>query len=291
MNANNFAYVTKVLKDASGLALAGDKGYLIESRLGPIARKYGCGDLDDLVCRLRDAPRDPLVREVVEAMTTNESFFFRDIKPFDLFRNEILPEVMRQRAAMRSFRIWCAAASTGQEPYSLAMILHEEAARLAGWHYDIVGTDLSSAVLVKAAAGAYSHFEVQRGLSAQRLIAHFDQTETGWRIKPALRVHVTFRQFNLLDNPRALGQFDVVFCRNVLIYFDPATKSQVLASVSQVTNDDGFLFLGGAETAYGISNAFMPRGDQHGVYRRTAPTSRPLAPLGAAPEPVAIAAR
>jgi chemotaxis protein methyltransferase CheR len=197
---------------------------------------------------------------------------------------------MRNRAASRTFRIWCAAASTGQEPYSLAMILHEEAANLAGWRYHILATDISHEVLAKAASGIYTQFEVQRGLSIQRLVAYFDKQDVRWQIKQELRSKVQFRHFNLLCSPEPLGKFDIVFCRNVLIYFDPPTRSQVLNSIAEVMSSDGVLVLGGAETVFGISNSFKPWAEQHGLYRLACPVvagapqraeARPLAAVGA----------
>jgi chemotaxis protein methyltransferase CheR len=266
MHAANFEFLTTMLKQISGLALGPDKSYLLESRLSPVAKKHGFHSVDELADRLRRARLDGLVYDVVEAMTTNESFFFRDVKPFEAFRQKILPDLLRRRATAHSLRIWCAAASTGQEPYSLAMILHEEANQLAGRNYEILATDISKEVLTKATDGIYTQLEVQRGLSIQRLIAHFEKKEPHWQLKPALRSKVQFRSFNLLNDPTTLGRFDVVYCRNVLIYFDQETKSKVLNSIASVMNDDGVLVLGGAETVFGISTRFRAWGDQHGLY-------------------------
>lgn len=278
VNAANFQYAAAVLKQTSGLVLDPDKSYLLESRLAPVAKKYGCSDLDALIGRMRSAYPAAIVRDVVEAMTTNESFFFRDIKPFEAFRDNILPELMQERRQSRALRIWCAAASTGQEPYSLAIILHEEASRLFDWTCEILATDISTEVLAKAAAGTYTHFEAQRGLSIQRLVAHFDKKDDRWQLKPELRNRVRFRHFNLLDNPEPLGKFDVVYCRNVLIYFDQPTKSKVLDSIARVMNPGGILVLGGAETAFGISSSFKPWGEQHAMYRLATPTAEAAVP-------------
>ena len=214
---------------------------------------------------LRSAGED-LLREVTEAMTTNESFFFRDMKPFDQFRTIVLPHMLQARAARKSFRIWSAACSSGQEAYSLAMILKEEAAKLAGWKIEIVGTDISQEVLEKAKAGLYSQFEVQRGLPIQLLVKYFKKNNEMWQIDPAIRAMVQYREYNLLHDVKPLGQFDVVFCRNVLIYFDQPTKTRVLDNVSRLMPDDGFLYLGGAETVLGISDKFRPIPDQRGIY-------------------------
>jgi chemotaxis protein methyltransferase CheR len=214
---------------------------------------------------MRTAGED-LLREVTEAMTTNESFFFRDIKPFDQFKDMVLPQLLQTRATKRSFRIWSAASSSGQEPYSLAMLIKEEAAKLAGWRIEIVGTDISQEMLEKAKAGYYSQFEVQRGLPIQMLVKYFKKKDEMWQIDPAIRAMVQYREYNLLNDLKALGQFDVVFCRNVLIYFDQPTKSRVLENISKIMPDDGILYLGGAETVLGISDKFKPIPNQRGIY-------------------------
>jgi chemotaxis protein methyltransferase CheR len=265
MKPEDFDYISKLLKDKSGLVLTKDKSYLLESRLMPLARKRGFKGLDDLIAQLRR--RDmALEKEITEAMTTNESFFFRDGKPFDQFRQVVLPNILKTRASKRSFRIWCAAASSGQEPYSLAMILKEEAAKFAGWRIEIVGTDLSSDILKKAKAGLYSQFEVQRGMPMQLLVKYFKKKDEMWEIDPTIRSMVQYKEWNLLDSLSALGQFDVVYCRNVLIYFDQPTKAKVLEGVAKQMPDDGVLYLGGAETVLGVSQAFKPIPGQRGVY-------------------------
>ena len=272
MRPDEFDYVAKILKERSGLIITPDKAYLLESRLTPVARRRGLKGLDELMSGLRSAGED-LLREVTEAMTTNESFFFRDIKPFDQFRTLVLPYLLDTRSSRRSFRIWSAACSSGQEAYSLAMILKEEASRLAGWKIEIVGTDISTEMLEKAKAGLYSQFEVQRGLPIQLLVKYFKKTNELWQIDPAIRAMVQFREYNLLHDLKPLGQFDVVFCRNVLIYFDQPTKTRVLDNIDRVTAEDGFLYLGGAETVLGISDKFKPGPEQRGIYTTT--RSRP----------------
>ena len=273
MNQVDFDFISGLIKAGSGLVLTIEKAYLLESRLVPVARKHGLDNLEGLIAAVRRAPKGPLMGEVIEAMTTNESFFFRDGKPFDIFRNTFLPEIVKRRAASKSLRIWCAAASTGQEPYSLAMLLQEEAKQLEGWNCQILGTDISDEVLERAKSGIYTHFEVQRGLAIQRLIKFFDKQGELWQVKPDIRKVVQYRKFNLLDDPRPLGQFDVVFCRNVLIYFDPETKTRVLGGISKVTDKDGILFLGAAETVLGISEAFRPVPGHFGVYSLTESTA------------------
>ena len=199
-------------------------------------------------------------------MMTNESFFFRDKLPFEHFRDTIIPALIAARASQRRIRIWCAAASTGQEPYSLAMCLKEIAPQVAGWRIDILATDLSTEVLEKAKAGIYSQFEVQRGLPIQLLIKYFTQIGETWQIAPEIRAMVQFRPFNLLNDFAGLGMFDVVFCRNVLIYFDQPTKVGVLDRMARTVERDGYLVLGAAETVVGLTDSFKPVPDRRGLY-------------------------
>lgn len=266
MNQTDFDYISGLIKVGSGLVLTMEKVYLLESRLMPVARKHGLETLEALIAALRKAPKGLLLTEVLEAMTTNESFFFRDGKPFETFRKVFLPEIIKRRAATKTLRIWCAAASTGQEPYSLAMLLQEEAKQLVGWNCTILGTDLSEEVLDRAKNGIYTHFEVQRGLAITQLIKFFDKQGELWQIKPDIRKMVKYQKFNLLYDPTSLGQFDVVYCRNVLIYFDVATKGQVLGKIAKVMDKDGVLMLGAAETVMGISEAFRPVAGHYGAY-------------------------
>jgi chemotaxis protein methyltransferase CheR len=262
----DYDYLRKLLKDRSGLVLSADKQYLVESRLLPLARKIGAAHLSDLVIKLKAPGAEPLIVDVVEAMTTNESFFFRDKIPFEHFKDYMLPSLLKARAARRSVRIWCAAASTGQEPYSLAMILKEMAVQLAGWRFEIIATDLSNEVLEKARAGLYSQFEVQRGLPIQFLMKYFTQAGETWQIAPEIRAMVQYRPLNLLADFAYLGSFDIVFCRNVLIYFDQETKVRVLERLARITEQDGYLVLGAAETVVGLTDVFKPLIDRRGLY-------------------------
>jgi chemotaxis protein methyltransferase CheR len=246
--------------------LTADKQYLVESRLLPVARKSGLAGLSDLVQRLKGPNAQALSVEVVEAMMTNESFFFRDKLPFEHFRETIVPALLAARANQRRIRVWCAATSTGQEPYSLAMCLKEMAPQVAGWRFDIIATDLSTEVLEKAKAGIYSQFEVQRGLPIQLLIKYFTQIGETWQIAADIRAMVQFRPFNLLNDFAPLGTFDVVFCRNVLIYFDQQTKVGVLDRISRAVELDGYLALGAAETVVGLTDSFKPVPDRRGLY-------------------------
>jgi chemotaxis protein methyltransferase CheR len=269
-----YDYLCRFLKERSGLMLQPQKQYLLESRLMPLLRKNGLADMGALIQRLRAPDAEPLRIAVTEAMTINESFFFRDKIPFDRFRDTILPALLIARAATRRIRIWCAAAATGQEPYSLAMILHEAADKLAGWRIELLATDIGNEVIEKARAGLYSQFEVQRGLPVQLLLRHFEQVGELWRLKADLRRMAQFRQLNLLKDFAALGTFDVVFCRNVLIYFDKPTKISVLDRLAPALARDGYLLLGAAETVVGLCDKFVPHPDKRGLYVRNAETPK-----------------
>jgi chemotaxis protein methyltransferase CheR len=262
----DYEYLRKYLKEHSGLDLAADKQYLIESRLLPLARKDGLPGIGELVQKMRGSSREFNAR-VAEAMTINETFFFRDKAPFDHFRDLIMPLLLRARAKRRSIRIWCAAGSTGQEPYSLAMCLKEMGTALAGWRVEIMATDLSQEVLEKSKAGLYSQFEVQRGLPIQMLLKYFEQVGELWQINADIRAMVQHRQLNLLHDFSQFGVFDLIFCRNVLIYFDQKTKTGVLNRLAKAIAPDGFLTLGAAETVFGLTNVFKPSAQRRGVYQ------------------------
>jgi chemotaxis protein methyltransferase CheR len=261
-----YEYLRKLLRDHSGLDLSADKQYLIESRLLPLSRKAGLSGISELVQKMKGGSAS-IITQVVEAMTTNETFFFRDKTPFDHFRASIIPEILAARAGRKSIRIWCAAGSTGQEPYSLAMCLKEMGATLAGWRLEIIATDLSQEVLEKSKAGIYSQFEVQRGLPIQLLVKYFKQTGEFWQINADIRAMVQHRQLNLLHDFSQLGTFDVIFCRNVLIYFDQDTKINIFNRLARITEADGFLVLGAAETVVGLTDVFRPYPERRGLYR------------------------
>ena len=264
MTPADYDFLRAVLKERSGLVLADGKQYLVENRLIPIVRRAGFAGIGELMRTLRN-PREPLLADVVEAMTTNESFFFRDKVPFEQFRDTMVPALLAARPNRR-IRIWCAAASTGQEPYSLAICLAEMLDKIKGWSIEIVATDISTEVIDKARAGVYSQFEVQRGLPIHLLIKYFTQAGELWRISPEIAAMVQFRPLNLLQEFSHLGYFDVVFCRNVLIYFDQETKAKVLQKIARVCRTDGYLVLGAAETVVGLSDAFRPTSHLRGVY-------------------------
>jgi chemotaxis protein methyltransferase CheR len=287
----DYEYLRKLLKDHSGLDLSADKQYLIESRLLPLARKAGLAGISELVQKMKGGSSN-LIAQVVEAMTTNETFFFRDKVPFDHFREKIMPELLQARANRKSIRIWCAAGSTGQEPYSLAMCLKEMGAALAGWRVEILATDLSQEVLEKSKAGIYSQFEVQRGLPIQMLVKYFKQIGELWQINSELRAMVQHRSLNLLHDFSQLGSFDVIFCRNVLIYFDQDTKTNIFGRLARANEPDGFLVLGAAETVVGLTEAFKPVADRRGLYRPNgarAPQAKPAMLIGAAEPKLALA--
>ncbi len=270
MTPQDYAFLQGFLKEKSGLVLSDDKQYLIESRLMPVARKAGLDGIAELITKLRTSSTDrTLQTAVVEAMTTNESFFFRDKTPFEHFVDTIIPHLVKSRQRGR-VRIWCAAASTGQEPYSLAMCLKENAAKLGGLSFEIIGTDISHEVLEKAKAGFYTQFEVQRGLPVQLLLKYFKQHGEMWQISPEIRSMVSYRHFNLLDSFASMGQFDVIFCRNVLIYFDQATKTDIMNRLAKQMPNDGYLLLGAAETVVGLTSSFQSVPNKRGLYTNAA---------------------
>ncbi|MDX2264384.1 MAG: protein-glutamate O-methyltransferase CheR [Hyphomicrobiales bacterium] len=262
-----FQALCAYLRRASGLVIDQDKAYLIETKVMPILRREGVG-LAEAVLMLEKGRSPRLAQSVIEAMTVNETYFFRDKAPFDAFRDQIIPWLAETRKGGKSVRIWSAACSSGQEPYSLAMLLAEASYRFADWRVEIVATDLSEAILAKARAGVYAAFDVQRGLPQSMLARHFTRVGDGWRISEALRAMVSFRQLNLLDDYGALGRFDVVFCRNVLIYFDAARKADILSRIARTMTDGGCLVLGAAESIISAGRDFTPDPHKPGCFRK-----------------------
>lgn len=263
---NDYDFFRRFLKQRSGLVLSDDKHYLLESRLAPLLRRFDLLDFAHLATVLRDGTSLVISEAVVEAMTTNESLFFRDRTPFENFTKLMLPKIHQRRPFGAPIRIWCAAASTGQEPYSLAMTLLEHPGIVGNRRVEIIGTDLSTEVLDRARAGRYNQFEVQRGLSAPMLLKYFVKAGDMWEVSPQVKAMVEYRRLNLLDPFIGLGIFDIVFCRNVLIYFDAPTKTDILNRVARVLTSDGFLVLGGAETVMGLGDAFRAMPDCRGFY-------------------------
>jgi chemotaxis protein methyltransferase CheR len=280
MTEADFDFLRALLHQRSGLSLSEEKRYLAESRLGILCRRSGIDGLGALVQKLRFRADPALENAVVEAMTTNETLFFRDRSPFDLFRDVILPEKLAANATSRSLRIWCAAVSTGQEAYSLAMIIDEMAQRLAGWRVEILGTDISTEVLERARQGVYSQFEVQRGLPIQMLLRYFRQDGDKWQVNERIRAMVDLKPHNLLEPNAHFGQFDVIFCRNVLIYFDVATKAKVMAALAQRLARDGAFVLGAAETVIGITTTIVPDREHRGLYRESSSVKAQTSNLG-----------
>lgn len=266
MTPDDFDFIAALLKSRSGLIIGRDKVYLLESRLTPVARRRGLDTLEKLIAAMRRQADEELTRTVVEAMTTNESFFFRDTTPFDIFRDQVLPRLREHNAASKRIRVWCAAASSGQEPYSLAIYIKEQENLWRDWAIEILATDISTQVLDKARAGIYTQFEVQRGLPIRTLIKYFTQSGETWQLSKQIRDMVTFREFNLLESYRNFGRFDVIFCRNVLIYFDQETKADVLNRMREILPTHGTLFLGAAETVLGLTDRFKPVPGQRGLY-------------------------
>jgi chemotaxis protein methyltransferase CheR len=289
MTPAEFDFLRESLKRHSGLVVSADKQYLLESRLLPVARKAGLDRLSALIGALKGDNAEALMTAVVEAMTTNESFFFRDKVPFDNFCSTVLPALQAVRRHSRSIRIWCAAASTGQEPYSLAMALREMDGGVTGWHIEVIATDISNAVLEKARQGLYTQFEVQRGLPIQLLIKYFGRNGEMWQIAPEIRAMVKYRQLNLLSDFSDLGVFDLIFCRNVLIYFDQETKIDILDRLAEVIADDGFLVLGAAETVVGLTDRFKVCPQSRGLYAPNPQRSKSRAEVEKRPKPRLVA--
>lgn len=267
MTPNEFLALREMLKKESGLVLTEDKQYLLESRLNPVVKKEKLGSVSELVAAWRRSNDKALQNQIIEAMTINESFFFRDKTPFDNFEQHMLPTLIERNKLSKRIRIWSAAASTGQEAYSLAMILKENADKLQGWRIEIIGTDLCSDALEKAKTGLYSQFEVQRGMPVKYLVKNFKQVGSMWQIEPDLRSAVQYRQFNLMNSFAALGKFDVIFIRNVLIYFDKETKADILSRMENQTNAGCFLVLGASETLVGLNQTFTSVEGVRGLYQ------------------------
>jgi chemotaxis protein methyltransferase CheR len=266
MTPQDFDFVAAMLKRRSGLVLTPDKTYLLNSRLTPLMRKFGLASADQVIAALKRNDRS-IEDAVVEAMTTNETFFFRDSAVFDQFKAVILPELIKARAATRRLRVWSAASSSGQEAYSIALLLKEEFAKSPGWNSTILGTDISDEMIERSKGATYTHFEIQRGLPVKYLISSFEDLKGSWRVKPEIRSMVQFRKWNLLDDFGTLGQFDIIFCRNVLIYFDTPMKTKILTGMARILPDDGVLYLGGAEGVLGVTEAFKPVPNVRGAYR------------------------
>jgi chemotaxis protein methyltransferase CheR len=244
----DFELYKDLLYAESGLVLTPDKSYLLDSRLRPVARKWNYPSIEIMTLQLRALPDSDLIRDIIEAMATRETSFFRDGTPFRDFEDKILPALLKNRAGKKSIRIWCAGSSSGQEPYSLAMLLKEKSVQMKGWKIEILATDISSDVLEQAQRGIYSQFEIQNGLPVEYLMKYFEQINEKWRLRDDVRSMVRFGYFNLLNDMDQLGMFDVILCRNVLVCFDDATRAGILDRLAGCLAKDGFLLLGNNET-------------------------------------------
>ena len=268
LSNDDYQYLYDLLKARSGIALMGDKGYFIDDRLLPVARENSFKNMEELISALKSG-RPGLANQIVQAMMTHETFFFRDGKPFETFEESILPFFKTERSHEKRLRIWCAGCSSGQEAYSLAMIIKENEKKFSSWKVDILGTDISPTIIEKAKKARFTHFEAQRGLSNHLLTKYFKETDYDWQLNPQLRNAVKFQVRNLMDDFREMGPFDIIFCRNVLVYFDPATKTRVLEKISNVLAPDGYLVLGASETVLGFSHLYTTLEGGRGIYRKS----------------------
>jgi chemotaxis protein methyltransferase CheR len=268
MSPGDFSWVSQLVRQKSAIVLEPEKTYLLEARLVPLARSEGFASLDAMIAKMRSGSQNGLQRKVVEAMTTNETSFFRDIHPFDALRQVVFPELSVLRSTSRQLNIWCAAASSGQEPYTIAMVLREHFPQLASWSIRFLATDLSGQMVAKAREGRFGQLEVNRGLPAPMLLKYFEKKGMEWQVRPELRQMIEFKEWNLIEPWGPLPPLDVVFLRNVLIYFDVETKRSILASMARVMRAGAFLFLGGAETTINLGDEFerVPF-DRAGCYR------------------------
>jgi len=254
IHSDNYRFLQQHVYSQSGIVLEEDKHYLFESRLTPIVRQLGLGSINDLCALLIATREESIGRKVVEAMTTNETYFFRDPAHYDAIRGVLLPRLKQDRRDVKRLRFWSAASSTGQEAYSLAMLLLEEG--FSDWNIQIVGTDFSSQVLERARSGKYQQIEVNRGLPAALLVKHFRRSGVDWQLSEPVRRMACFEPIDLRKSMRSLGPFDLVFCRNVMIYFDAGTRMEILKQIHGTLFRDGWLLLGGAETAFGVEEWF-----------------------------------
>ena len=256
LSNGDFDYIRKLVYEHSAMVLEDNKGYLVESRLALVVRREGFVSLEELIAGLRAQPFNGLHWKVIEAMTINETSFFRDIYPFEALKDSILPDILKQREAERELRIWCAACSSGQEPYTIAMLLREHFPGLCSWKVKLIASDLSKEVIERAREGCYSQMEVNRGMPAKLVVKYFQRIGVQWQISEEIRRMVEFCQINLLQFPPAMPAMDIIFMRNVLIYFDQETKKSILGKARRLLRPGGYLFLGGAETTINLDDSF-----------------------------------
>ena len=259
LSTTDFDYVRNLVKERSAIILEPSKTYLVDSRLTPLVRKQNLSSLGELVAKLRSERFGELHRSVIEAMTTNETSFFRDVHPFEAFKKKILPEIMAKRSAERALTIWCGACSSGQEPYSLAMLIRESFPELTAWRLQIVATDLSTEILDRAKRGVFSQLEVNRGLPAPMLVRYFSRQGLEWQVNDNIRSMITFRELNLIEQWPNMPRADIVFLRNVLIYFEPQARRDLARRVASVVLPHGWLVVGAAENLLDAGPQFVPQ--------------------------------
>lgn len=272
----DFAFVSTLVRREAAIVLAPGKEYLVEARLIPVARQVGAGSVGEFLANLQRKPNPDDQRRIIDALTTNETSWFRDREPFTALTDVVLPDLVKNRGSARKVRLWSAASSSGQEAYSLAITLQE--ALPAGWSYEIMGSDISTQMVKRAEAAEYSQVEVNRGLPATQLVQYFERAGAHWRVASHLRRNVSFKHMNLTAPLPSMPPFDVIFLRNVLIYFDVATKKTVLRNVARLLRPDGWLFLGAAETTIGIDDNY----ERVAAGRTSAYRVRSAVPAGAA---------
>ena len=257
LQQSDFDFVQKLVQQKAAIVLDNGKQYFVKSRLTPLAQNTGHDSIEKLILALRQNPHNSrMVEQVVEAITIHETSFFRDVHPFKCMKEVVMPSLLEKRASQHTLNLWCAACSSGQEPYTVTMLLRENFPQLQSWNVRFIATDISNQILGRAREGKFSQLEVNRGLPAPLLLKHFEKQGLEWQIKPQLRSSIEFRKLNLIDNWPPMPKMDVVFLRNVLIYFDVETKRRILGEVRKLLNPDGFLFLGAAEMPMSIDNAF-----------------------------------
>lgn len=268
MNRAVFEFFSDLLRRESGMQLSPEKSYLLESRLLPLAQDQGVAGVEALAALLRRGQDNrALCQAVIEAMVTHESSFFRDVRPFEILRDVVLPQLLARQTENKHIRIWSAACAGGQEIYSIAMLLQEMSEKLSGWKIDLLATDVSRDILRQAEKGRYTQFEVQRGLPVKLLVKYFHQAGESWTVSDEIKNMVFFRHVNLLFPPADLGRFDVVFCRNVLMYLEASARVRVLQNLHRVTKRHGTLFLGGAESVSGLGQLFTPDPAEKSIFR------------------------
>lgn len=266
VNSASLQIIADLLRARTGQHLGPGRMWRIPGALSGIFREHDISNVDQLVCLLAEPRAEKLARDVVEALLNNETYFFRDKAMFDMLAESVMPRLWQQRSQQRTLRVWSAGCSSGQELYSIAMMLLSQRDRWQGWRLQLIGTDISAKIIGAARQGCFSQFEVQRGLTVAQMLGYFDQREQGWCPQEELRRMVVFREHNLLDRPPAEAPFDLVLCRNVLLYFDPVTRGKVFDRLRESIAGDGLLMLGAGETVVGQTDRFVPAHDGSGLY-------------------------